>query len=89
MEEVKIQLSALWVALMLTDLLGDVLRIFSGDFTAGEIGGKRITQIQWLGIAVLMVIPVVMVFLSLTLNYPVNRWANIIYYPCTLLTSYS
>ena len=78
MEEVKIQLSALWIALMLTYLLGDVLRIFSGDFKAGEIGGMQITQIQWLGIAILMVIPIVMVFLSLTLNYPVNRWANII-----------
>ena len=30
-----------------------------------------------LGISILMVIPIVMVFLSLTLNYPVNRWANI------------
>ena len=78
MEEVKIQLSALWVALMLTYLLGDVLRIFSGDFKAGEIGGIQITQIMWLGMAILMVIPIVMVFLSLTLKYPVNRWANII-----------
>lgn len=77
-EAVTIRLSALWVALMLTYLLGDVLRIFSGDFKAGEIGGKRVTQAQWLGIAVLMVIPVVMVVLSLTLDHPVNRWANII-----------
>jgi len=76
--DVRIILSALWVALMLTYLLGDVLRIFSGDFVAGEIGGKRITQAMWLGIAILMVIPIVMVFLSLTLKYPVNRWANII-----------
>jgi len=74
----KIILSALWVALMLTYLLGDVLRIFSGDFKAGEIGGMQITQELWLGIAILMVIPIVMVFLSLTLKYPVNRWANII-----------
>ena len=78
MEDVQITLSAIWVCLMLTYLLGDVLRIFSGDFVAGEIAGKRITQKMWLGIAILMVIPVVMVFLSLTLNYPVNRWANII-----------
>jgi len=78
MEDVQIKLSALWVALMLTYLLGDVLRIFSGDFKAGEIGGVRITQIQWLGIAILMVIPVIMVFLSLVLNHPVNRWANIV-----------
>jgi len=78
MQDVQIKLSALWVALMLTYLLGDVLRIFSGDFKAGEIGGKQISQGMYLGLAILMVIPVVMVFLSLTLNYPVNRWVNII-----------
>jgi hypothetical protein len=32
MEDVRIILSALWVALMLTYLLGDAMRIFSGDF---------------------------------------------------------
>lgn len=78
MDEVKIQLSALWVALMLTYLLGDVLRIFSGDFKAGEIAGMRVTQAMWLGIAIVMVIPVVMVVLSLTLDYPLNRWANLV-----------
>jgi len=78
MLDMRIILSGLWVALMLTYLLGDVLRIFSGDFKAGEIGGKPITQGMWLGIAMLMVIPIVMVFLTLTLDYPVNRWANII-----------
>ena len=78
MEALPIKLSGLWVALMLTYLLGDVLRIFSGDFKAGEIGGMRITQGMWLGIAILMAIPVVMVFLSLTLHAPVNRWANIL-----------
>jgi len=45
MEERKIKLAALWVVLMLTYLLGDVLRIFSGDFEAGEIGGMQITQV--------------------------------------------
>lgn len=78
MADIQIKLSALWVALMLTYLLGDVLRIFSGDFKAGEIGGMRITQEMWLGIALLMVIPIVMVVLSLMLPHPVNRWANII-----------
>jgi hypothetical protein len=78
MDNVQIKLSALWVALMLTYLLGDVLRIFSGDFKAGEISGMQITQAMYLGMAILMVIPILMVFLSLTLNHPVNRWANII-----------
>jgi len=34
MVDVQIKLSAAWAALMLTYLLGDVLRIFSGDGTA-------------------------------------------------------
>ena len=78
MVELRITLAALWVCLMLTYLLGDVLRIFSGDFKAGEIGGVRVTQIMWLGIAILMLIPIVMIFLSLTLSYPAIRWVNII-----------
>ena len=78
MEETRIKLSALWVALMLTYLLGDVLRIFSGDFKAGEIQGMQVTQGMYLGMAVLMVMPIVMVFLSLTLKQPVDRWVNII-----------
>ncbi len=81
MEDVQIKLSALWVAVMLTYLLGDVLRIFSGDFKAGEMGstgGMKLTQPMMLGIAVLMVIPIIMVFLTLVLGNPANRWANII-----------
>lgn len=78
MEAVRIKLSALWVALMLTYFLGDVLRIFSGDFNAGEMGGMKVSQGMYLGMAVLLVLPILMSFLSLTLNYPVNRWANII-----------
>jgi hypothetical protein len=80
MEDVKIILSALWVTTMLTYLLGDVMRIFSGDFSAGEMMGVKVnmTQTIWLGIAILFAIPIVMVYLSLTLNYSVNRWANII-----------
>jgi hypothetical protein len=78
MNDLQVKLSALWAALMLTYLLGDVLRIYSGDFIAGEIGGKKISQGMWLGIAVLMVIPVVMILLSVFLKQPVNRWVNII-----------
>jgi hypothetical protein len=78
MDEVQIKLSALWVALMLTYLLGDVLRIFTGDFKVGGMGDLPISQGAYLGMAALFVVPIVMVFLSLTLGHPVNRWANII-----------
>jgi hypothetical protein len=78
MDDVRIILSGLWIALMLTYLWGDVLRIYAGDFTAGEIMGKKVTQGMWLGIAILMLLPIVMLFLSLTLTYPMVRWVNII-----------
>ena len=78
MDDVRITLSALWVALMLCYLLGDVMRIFAGDFTPGEIEGKPMTQLMLLGMAALMLIPIVMVFLSLQVSYPLIRWINII-----------
>ena len=78
MVDTRIILSALWGATMLTYLLGDVLRIFSGDFIAGQIGGMKMTQGMWLGIAIFMTVPVIMVVLSLTLPYQINRWVNII-----------
>ncbi|MBW7886319.1 MAG: hypothetical protein H3C34_27575, partial [Caldilineaceae bacterium] len=68
MDQVKLTLSAIWVALMLTYLLGDVMRIFSGDFVAGEIAGQQVSQAMFLGLAIFMVIPIIMVYLSLTLN---------------------
>ncbi len=80
MEDMQIKLSVLWIATMLTYLLGDVLRIFSGDFKAGEMGSKGgmpLTQNMLLGIAVLMLIPILMVVLSVMLPQSVNRWANI------------
>lgn len=63
---------------MLTYLLGDVLRIFSGDFVAGEIGGMQGSQAIWMAASLMMLIPIVMVVLSLTLNYPLIRWVTIV-----------
>lgn len=76
--DIRIILSGLWICVMLTYLLGDVLRIFAGDFTPGKIEDVQMTQAMSFGIAVLMVIPIMMVFLSLALDYPANRCANII-----------
>jgi hypothetical protein len=78
MLDARIVLSGMWVAVMLTSLLGDVLRIFAGDFKQGEIMGTQPTQGMWLFIAVIMLVPIVMVVLTLTLKYPAVRWANII-----------
>ena len=77
MEDVRIILSGLWVAIMLTYLLGDVLQILAGDFKPGEIGGRKATPGMWMGISVIMLIPIVMVVLSLTLAYPAIRWVSV------------
>ena len=50
----------------------------SGGNDSGEVYGIQTTQEVLVGNAILMVIPSVMVFLSLTLKAKVNRWANII-----------
>ena len=78
MRDVRLTLTIIWIAVMLTYLLGDVIRIFVGDFTPGEMQGVKITQGMALGIAGLMVIPILMVVLTLVLPQPINRWANII-----------
>jgi hypothetical protein len=77
-EDVQIRLAALWVALMLTYLLGDVLRIFSGDYKPGEIGGVKATGAIWLAAAGIMLVPIVMVVLSVSVDGPVARWAHIV-----------
>jgi len=78
MIEPRITLSILWIAVMLTFLLGDVIRIVAGDVRFGEIQGVTITQAMGLGIAILMVLPILMVILSILLPQTINRWANII-----------
>ena len=38
----------IWIVVMLIYLLGDVLRIFSGDFQAGQMEGMQATQMMYL-----------------------------------------
>lgn len=78
MVDVRIILSALWTALMLVFLLGDVLRIFAGDFTPGELAGESTPAWMWLMIAAIMLTPIIMIVLSLILPYPAVRWVCMI-----------
>ena len=78
MVDTRIVLSGLWVAVMLTYLLGDVLRIFAGDVTPGEVMGTQGSQGLWMLIAVIMLVPIIMVVLTLTLKYPAIRWVNMV-----------
>lgn len=79
---VKIKLSALWIAEMFCYLFAAVWDNYKPgvleELIAGEIDGILITQEVLFGNAVMMVIPSVMVFLVLILKPRVNRLANII-----------
>ncbi|QMS85295.1 hypothetical protein [Candidatus Xianfuyuplasma coldseepsis] len=71
-------LAILWGALMLTYLLGDVLRIFAGEFVPGEIDGKEVPGRMWILSALIMVIPIVMILLSLFVSYPYTKWISVV-----------
>jgi len=79
---VKIKLASLWVTVMLLYLYADLFGFFIpghiDQIRAGELTGAQINQELLLGFMILMTIPGLMVFLSLTLKPNVNRWANII-----------
>ena len=80
--DVKIILSALWVARMLTGFVGDVLKFYEPkmleQILGREVNGMPLNQEFLLVAAIMFVLPVFMVYLSLTLPEKANRWANII-----------
>lgn len=77
MLDTRIVLAGLWAALMFVFLLGDVIRIFAGDFVAGELAGEAATPAMWMLVAVIMLTPIAMLVLTLTTPYPAIRWVCI------------
>jgi hypothetical protein len=77
MSKTQIIIAALWIIIMLIYLLGDVLRITSGD-AATAMAKIKFNQFGWMGIAVLMLIPILMIFLTLALPQSASRWTSII-----------
>ena len=75
------KLAALWVAMMLLYIYADILSLFRpgqiDEMIRGLMGPFPVTQGSLLVASILMIIPAVMVFLSLTLKPKIDRWANI------------
>ena len=78
MLETKVSLAAVWVAVMLVYLLGDVLRLYSGDYKVGMMDSAMGPQLTWMIVAVLMVTPILMILVTIQAPHNVSRWANII-----------
>jgi len=80
--DVKVKLSVLWICLMFFYLYNDVLSFYRKDIVegvlSGDFGAIQVTPDFLLAGAILMAIPVFMVFLSLALPAKFNRWTNII-----------
>ncbi len=80
MEKVRIILSALWAARMLTGIQGDVLHFLEPGNLEEMIAGTTEPPIT-LGLitvmTVIFMVPILMSVLSLTVKYPAIRWANL------------
>jgi hypothetical protein len=82
-EDWKLKVSVLWLfytmaflaVMMLGTMEPGVMKQF---LETGEIGGMKIGQEVLLFFAVMMLVPLVMAFLSLTLKDSTSRWANVI-----------
>ncbi len=79
---VKLKLAALWAALMLVYIYADIFSLFRPgqieEMISGRMGPFPVTQGSLLAASILMLIPAVMVFLSLTLKPKADRWVNIV-----------
>jgi hypothetical protein len=79
---VKFKLSALWAAMMFLYVYADVLSLFRpgqlDEITQGQMGPVQVSQASLVTASLIVIIPAIMIFLSLTLKPQVNRWANIV-----------
>lgn len=86
--DIKSKLSLLWIVVMFTMVFADIVGFMNPgtlkDIMNGAVG-FQITQEILLILAVLIEIPIAMIFLSRILPYKINRWANIIASVITIL----
>jgi hypothetical protein len=79
---VRLKLSALWCSVMFCYIYGDYFELYQPGKLQGMMSAKTalgaVTQGALMGMATVMAVPSLMVFLSLVLPPRVNRWLNII-----------
>lgn len=77
----KALLSTLWIFATLNYLYCDIIGLMDANllkqYLTGTVGEMNINEVFLLGAAVLMEIPIAMVFLSRLLKSKINRWVNI------------
>jgi hypothetical protein len=79
MLDVRIILAALWVARMLSGIQGDTFRLSDPvalQSLIANTGAVVASRELLLVMSIIFVVPIFMSVLTLTLKYPVIRWAN-------------
>ena len=78
----KIKITVLWLFAAVAFLAHQILVLMEpgiiAQLMAGEAEGQKIGPELILSFAILMLVPMVMAFLSLTMKDSMNRWVNII-----------
>jgi hypothetical protein len=79
---IKLKLAALWTSLMFCYVYGDFFSLFVPgriqNLINGDSGAGETTPVMLLLYAILLTLPALMIFLSVTLKAKVNRILNII-----------
>ena len=83
MEDWKIRVAVLWLIDTGAALVAAMGSLFEPNalqqfLATGEFNGSMVSPELELIVAILLWVPFVMAFLSVTLKNPINRWANII-----------
>ena len=78
---IKIKLSALWTSVTLCYLYGDYFELYVPKKTQGLVDGTNLldSPMKLFAASVLLAIPALMVFLSITLTPKINRQLNIVF----------
>ena len=74
----KAKISTLWVIVLLNMLFRDIHEIATPEFLAETMTQIQPTEELFLLAAIVLEIPIAMIFLSRVLKYGINRWANIV-----------
>jgi hypothetical protein len=77
---VKIRLAALWTSVMFCYIYGDYFNLYPPGHVESFLKGGTLLDnpIKLFAASILMTIPSVMIFLSVTLKPKVNKWLNIV-----------
>ena len=76
--KIKEKLSTLWIVVMINIAMADIFGFMLDSIAGAPQPEFQPTQVIMLVFAIIMEIPIAMIFLSRVMKYGLNRWANII-----------